>query len=135
MRDRAFYHYSIDGFETNKDNAALVDIFYGAGRKCPLQIFKKDAKRFINAIISKEEREKRLIGPLVGDEVEVLNSLLKGRAMILCTDLKNYYEYINCGQNGIKEIAGLRIDGEINLREAFDYENLEPSIKDLYPNG
>lgn len=134
MRNRAFYHYAINGFETNQNNAAVVDILYGAG-KTPLHIFKKDAEKFIEAIISPEERRKRGINQLVGDEVEVLNSLLKGRAMILCTDFENYLEYSSNGtQNGIKEIAGLRIDGNIDLVEAFDYENLEPSIKVLYPN-
>lgn len=133
MRNRAFYHYAIDGFETNQNNAAVVDILYGAG-KTPLHIFKKDAEKFIEAIISPDERRKRGIGQLVGDEVEVLNSLLKGRAMILCTDFENYLEYCNGAQNGVKEIAGLRIDGNIDLVEAFDYENLEPSIKVLYPN-
>ena len=133
MRNRAFYHYAINGFETNQNNAAVVDILYGAG-KTPLHIFKKDAEKFIEAIISPEERRKRGINQLVGDEVEVLNSLLKGRAMILCTDFENYLEYSNGTQNGIKEIAGLRIDGNIDLVEAFDYENLEPSIKVLYPN-
>jgi len=133
MRNRAFYHYAINGFETNQNNAAVVDILYGAG-KTPLHIFKKDAEKFIEAIISPEERRKRGINQLVGDEVEVLNFLLKGRAMILCTDFENYLEYSNGTQNGIKEIAGLRIDGNIDLIEAFDYENLEPSIKVLYPN-
>lgn len=133
MRNRAFYHYAIDGFETNQNNAAVVDILYGAG-KTPLHIFKKDAEKFIEAIISPDERRKRGIGQLVGDEVEVLNSLLKGRAMILCTDFENYLEYCNGAQNGVKEIAGLRIDGNIDLVEAFDYKNLEPSIKVLYPN-
>ena len=132
MRNRAFYNYAISGFKTNKNNAAVVDILYGANKK-PLHIFKKDAKKFIEAIISPEERIERKIMQPVGDEVEMLNSLLKGRAMILCSDFENYLEYINSGQNRIKEIVGLRINGSINLGESFDYEKLEPSIKDLYP--
>lgn len=132
MRNRAFYHYAIDGFETNKNNAAVVDILYGAG-KTPLYIFKKDAEKFIEAIISPMERRERGIGQLVGNEVGVLNSLLRGRAMILCTEFENYLEYSNGTQNRVKEIAGLRIDGNIDLIESFDYENLEPTIKDLYP--
>ena len=132
MRNRAFYNYAIIGFKTNKNNAAVVDILYGANKK-PLHIFKKDAKKFIEAIISPEERIERKITQLVGDEVEMLNSLLKGRAMILCSDFENYLEYINSGQNCIKEIVGLTINGSINLGESFDYEKLEPSIKDLYP--
>ena len=132
MRNRAFYNYAIDGFKTNENNAAVVDILYGAG-KTPLHIFKKDAEKFIEAIISPMERRERGIGQLVGDEVGVLNSLLRGRAMILCTDFEVYFEYSNGPQNGVKEIAGLRIDGNIDLIESFDYENLKPTIKDLYP--
>ncbi len=41
MRNIAFYHYAIEGFEVNKNNSAVVDIHYGAG-KTPLNIFKKD---------------------------------------------------------------------------------------------
>lgn len=135
MKDRAFYHYGIEGFEVRKENAAVVDIHYGSG-KTPLNIFKKDIKRFVRAIISLEEMEERGIERLLnGDEIEIeeLNYLLKGRAMILATDFKNYLEYSNGGQNRVCEIAGLRIDGNIDWVEAFPYKELEPSFEDLYP--
>lgn len=135
MRERAFYNYAIEGFEVNENNAAVVDIHYGAG-KTPLHIFKKDTKMFVKAIISpKEIREREIERLIEGDEVEikVLNKLLKGRAMILLTDFKNYLEYCNGGQNGVKEIAGLWINGKIAFGDAFDYETLEPSYEDLYP--
>ena len=72
---------------------------------------------------------------LNGDEIkiEVLNQFLKGRAMILATDFKNYLEYSNGGQNGVCEIAGLQIDGNIDWAAAFPYKELESSFKDLYP--
>lgn len=125
MMIKAFYCYAINGFETNKKNSAIVDIFYGRD-KLPLHIFKKDANKFVKAIITPMEREERGIYRLDGDEVEVLNRYLKGRAMILCTDFCNYVEYCNGLQNGIQVIVGLSIDGSIDLTESFNYKKLRP---------
>ena len=36
MKDRAFYHYGIDGFEVRKENDAIIDIHYGS-RNSPLK--------------------------------------------------------------------------------------------------
>lgn len=132
---RAYYNYAIVGFETNENNPKIVDILFGEG-KLPLNIFKKDAEEFMEAIISSKEKRERGIKPIeAGKEVETLNHYLKGRAMILITDFFNYFEFYNGGQNGIKEIAGLRITGEIAFEDAFDYESLSPSFEDLYPKG
>lgn len=137
MKDRALYHYGINGFEVRKENDAIIDIHYGQAGKMPLNIYKKDIKRFVRAIISPEEMEERGFERLLKDEVEIeielLNYLLKGRAMILATDFKEYLEYSNGGQNGVCEIAGLRIDGNIDWEGAFPYKELEPSFEDLYP--
>ena len=133
MIDRAFYNYAIEGIEVNENNPEVLNIHYGAG-KTPLYIFKKDVQSFTGAIICPEEMREREFKRLPsGDEIEVLNYLLKGRAMILCTDFENYLEYCNGAQIGVKEIAGLRINGQIDLINAFDYENLEPSFEVLYP--
>lgn len=137
MENRAFYHYGIDGIEVSKKNDSIVDIYYGAS-KSPLHIFKKDVSRFVRAIISSEEAEEAGIEQLPNEnEVEfkitLLNRLLKGRAMILATNFKNYSEYYNVGQNGVCEIAGLLIDGNINWAESFPYNELKPEYEDLYP--
>lgn len=132
MKKRAFYNYAIEGFQTNENNVAIIDINYGFG-KTPLHIFKKDMQMLIKAIISSEEMNERKIERLEGDEVETLTHFLKGRAMILITDFESYDEYGNGIQNGVKEIAGLSIDGKIDRINSFNYETLEPRVEDLNP--
>ena len=117
MEGFAYYAYGIMGVETNNKNDSIIDIHYG-NNKCPLHIFKKDVPMFIKALISSEEISER--------------GILKGRAMILATDFRNYFEYCNQGQCLIKRIMGMKIDGKIGFASYFDYESLEPKYKDLY---
>lgn len=130
---KAYYNYAINGFTENLNNADIIDIEYGNG-KFPIHIFKKDTDRLINAILSPNERRQRLIARIEEDDIEYLNRLLKGRAMILITDFENYSEYCSSGQNGIEEITGMDISGKLNSQESFDYKTLAPGIEDLYPN-
>ena len=129
------YNYAIDGVEENAFNSEILNINYGAG-KVPLNIFKKDIERFVRAIISPEEMEKRKIAQMLeeddGKQLEALNYCLKGRAMILVTTFFNYFEWANKGQNQICEIAALRMDGRIAWEDAFPYYKLEPSWENLH---
>ena len=132
MEGFAYYAYGIMGVETNNKNDSIIDIHYG-NNKCPLHIFKKDVPMFIKALISSEEISERGIERIVeGGKIEELNHILKGRAMILATDFRNYFEYCNQGQCLIKRIMGMKIDGKIGFASYFDYESLEPKYKDLY---
>ena len=138
MNNEAYFNYGINSVELHKENEELLDINYGKN-KIPISIYKNDIIDLIKAIIPAEEIEYRGITAekvekaLQEDGVSVLNYLLGGRAMILITDFKNYMEYTNGGQNHIKKITGLNIDGKMELENAFNYETKQPSFRDLYP--
>ena len=50
------------------------------------------------------------------------------------TDFENYSGYANGGQNGIVRIAGMKIDGTLNMEESFDYASSRPSFEDVHPS-
>lgn len=138
MKNAAFYNYGITDISINEKNEELLNINYGRGKN-PLSIFKRDIMAFIEAILPKDEREQREITAekvnkaLEEDGIKVLNYLLGGRSMIMITEFENYFEYCNVGQNHIKKITGLNINGEMELESAFDYEEKRPTYEDLYP--
>ena len=133
----SYYTYGIDGIEVNKNNVEIVDIQFGNG-KMPLQIFKKDVIDFVTAILPLEEIKERgitlgYIAQVIQENgVEALNKLLKGRCMVLLTTFHSYLEYPNGAQNNVEFITNLNIDGQINIRNAFDLKQRGPSYEDLY---
>lgn len=133
----AYYSYGITNVTENENNRNIIDIHFGSS-KLPLSIFKKDAYDFLRSIISQVEiRERgleRLLDKINGEEIKVLNYLLEGRAMVLCTDFENYLEYANGGQNGIQKITSIQLDGTFALTDAYDYASRQPGINDLYPS-
>ncbi len=134
----AYFVYGLKGIKVNENNEEILDIEFGRS-KFPLNIFKKDIIDFIRAVIPAEELEERgiteekILKAIEEHGIEVLNELLEGRAIVLITDFYNYFEYINAGQNQIRKITTLNIDGEIEEETAFDYGEREPGYYDLYP--
>ena len=136
--EEAYYVYGINGITTRKENDNIMVINFGNG-KLPLYIFRKDLIDFIHAIIPVEELEylgitdEKILSVVEEKGVESLDELIKGRGMVLITDFKNYFEYSNGGQNGVKKITSIDIDGKFGRESAFDYESRKPSYYDLYP--
>jgi len=138
--EKALYNYAINGITQNERNPEIYDINYGGG-KIPLSIFKKDIEDYMRAVIPLEndsaltaDFERAIQCFKEQGDIEGLNAFLNGRAMIIISNFKNPSEYINGGQNGIKLITSLKLDGHLDLDNAFDYYTRKPSINDLYPS-
>ena len=135
--DFTFYSYGLKEININKENNNIYDINFGKF-KFPLNVFKKDMVEFIETIISEEERDMfdlssdKINNLIEKDSLEVLNKFIVGRSITLITTFRNPSEYINVGQNKIKYISSLNLDGK--FERVFDYENKKPKYEDLYPN-
>lgn len=147
----SFYNYGIKGVKENDicnnnctkedrektTNPELLILEYGYGKRF---VFRKDdAYKLLEKILGKSFLKELKIDELTfyknvikfGYE-EALNTLIKGRAIVIVTNLSNHLEYWNGVQNDIVGLTGIDINGEYI---AQDEKDLFPDIvtyKDIY---
>ena len=124
--EETYYAYRIEDITLDEKKGNLL-VNYGKPNTPPLSISKTDIMDFISAIMPEAEMKYRKLTPetiyksLEENGTKLLNMFFKGRSMILISDFRDYLDYYNGAQKGVKQITSLNIDGEIEREHAFNY--------------
>ena len=123
----AIYNYGIKEFKEYEQNPNLLIMVYGMDKT--FYFHKKDSYKLFKALYGQGLMDALGIDQTKFDDnvtkyglLQVLNNNLKGRAVVFVTNFKDYFEYLNGGQNLVKGITSIDIDGELfakNSQELF----------------
>ena len=124
----SYYNYGIDEVvensakETYMDckpaNTNLLILKYGGGKKFYFR--KVDSYKLLQRVLGQNFLQAIKYNEKTFHEnieksgyVDVLNTFLKGRAIIFVTEFENYLEFLNGGQNSVVGLTGMDIDGKL----------------------
>lgn len=143
----SYYNYGIGEVVENSEketymegkpaNKNLLILKYGGGKKFYFR--KADAYKLLQRVLGQKFLKAIKYNEKTFHEnieksgyVDVLNTFLKGRAIIFVTEFENYLEFLNGGQNSVVGLTGMDIDGKLLAEQEKELFLDDVSFDEIY---